>query len=497
MKRRVNNFISNIYNILFIEFLILVLISSKYIFENDEGIWSYIGRVWHRNGILPYVGTVENKTPIIYYLHYLSDFLFGINFIFVRFLGILSALITSYFLYKISTYIRNKNVGLIASWLYCLLISWQVLDGFTMGSTEIFMNLFSTIGIYYFILFIKDKSSLNIAKTAFAFCIAIQTKQIALVSLIGVIIFFIYLNFVLKSNFIKNSFWLIFGLLIGFIFSFIPLFISNISLTDYFKGSWLILLNPGSSLNTFQGRIIQFINVFIFSKFFIVYLIFIFLLFNRKKYFKNLNIQFLIVLFIFDFFAINSSGTYSGHQLKQIVPVLSILLSIILYDIYLLEFSNYWGFNKYIFFIILIFFPYDQIIYSMYNSFYNKHKTYYNSLILKNYLKTFYPNTKYIYIFGNCKTINPILSISGKISPIKNFNNYFLHNRIDLNIAYNEFRQNPPEILFNEENYNIKDSYSFEFDYFVKKKYHFIKKVNDFYILQINNNDPHEKTKYD
>ena len=31
----------------------------------DESIWYYIGRNWLRNGLLPYQGGVDNKSPLI------------------------------------------------------------------------------------------------------------------------------------------------------------------------------------------------------------------------------------------------------------------------------------------------------------------------------------------------------------------------------------------------------------------------------------------------
>ena len=65
--------------------LLVALLSNHLNF--DEAMWQYIGRNWFRNGMVPYGGGVDNKSPLIFAVFGLSDKLFGVNCWFPRILG--------------------------------------------------------------------------------------------------------------------------------------------------------------------------------------------------------------------------------------------------------------------------------------------------------------------------------------------------------------------------------------------------------------------------
>ena len=82
---------NSIYNLLINPSAILVFLFVIFVFNSlipllnyDEYLWSYIGRIWNRNGIPPYIGAVENKTPGIFIVYAVSDFLFESNIFFIR-----------------------------------------------------------------------------------------------------------------------------------------------------------------------------------------------------------------------------------------------------------------------------------------------------------------------------------------------------------------------------------------------------------------------------
>ncbi len=50
----------------------------------DESMWQYIGRNWIRNGLVPYTGGIDNKSPLIFFIFGISDRLFGVNYWFPR-----------------------------------------------------------------------------------------------------------------------------------------------------------------------------------------------------------------------------------------------------------------------------------------------------------------------------------------------------------------------------------------------------------------------------
>ena len=68
----------------------------------DESMWQYIGRNWIRNGLVPYAGGVDNKSPLIFLVFGISDRLFGVNYWFPRLVGIAVQSVGIYGLFKIA-----------------------------------------------------------------------------------------------------------------------------------------------------------------------------------------------------------------------------------------------------------------------------------------------------------------------------------------------------------------------------------------------------------
>jgi hypothetical protein len=53
--------------------LFITLLTNGFALSQDEAMWHYIGRNWFRNGLVPYTGGVDNKSPFFYVI-------FGLNF---------------------------------------------------------------------------------------------------------------------------------------------------------------------------------------------------------------------------------------------------------------------------------------------------------------------------------------------------------------------------------------------------------------------------------
>ena len=68
--------------------LVIAFFTEPMIFTHEEAMWQYIGRNWIRNGLVPYSGGIDNKSPLIFLIFGISDRLFGVNFWFPRLLGI-------------------------------------------------------------------------------------------------------------------------------------------------------------------------------------------------------------------------------------------------------------------------------------------------------------------------------------------------------------------------------------------------------------------------
>ena len=46
--------------------LLVTLLTDGFALSFDEAMWQYIGRNWFRNGLVPYTGGADNKSPLIF-----------------------------------------------------------------------------------------------------------------------------------------------------------------------------------------------------------------------------------------------------------------------------------------------------------------------------------------------------------------------------------------------------------------------------------------------
>src|SRR6202012_2876038 len=82
--------------------LFVALLTDGFALSFDEAMWHYIGRNWFGHGLTPYSGGIDNKSPLIFAVFGLSDWLFGVNYWFPRVLGALVQSIGIYYLYRIA-----------------------------------------------------------------------------------------------------------------------------------------------------------------------------------------------------------------------------------------------------------------------------------------------------------------------------------------------------------------------------------------------------------
>ncbi|HEX3385469.1 MAG TPA: hypothetical protein VHS53_09790, partial [Mucilaginibacter sp.] len=85
--------------------LFVALFTDGFALSFDEAMWHYIGRNWFRNGLVPYNGGIDNKSPFIFAIFGLSDKLFGVNYWFPRVLGSICESVSIYYVYRIAKHI--------------------------------------------------------------------------------------------------------------------------------------------------------------------------------------------------------------------------------------------------------------------------------------------------------------------------------------------------------------------------------------------------------
>src|ERR1700676_157644 len=136
---------------------IIAFFTDPMIFSFDEAMWQYIGRNWFRNGLVPYAGGVDNKSPLIFCIFGISDWLFGVNFWFPRLFGIAVQSAGIYWLFKIADKTINQKAGIFAISFYGLSLLWRSTGGKYVSYTETYAITCIIISIYFGIVCQKNK----------------------------------------------------------------------------------------------------------------------------------------------------------------------------------------------------------------------------------------------------------------------------------------------------------------------------------------------------
>jgi len=301
--------------------LIIVLLSAHLNF--DEAMWHYIGHNWFTNGLTPYRGGVDNKSPLIFAIFGLSDKLFGVNDWFPKVLGTVCQSIGIYYLYRIAKYFAGELCGIISITIYGLSLLWRSTDGGSVSFTETYEVTFVIIASYYFLTSRNGKR----------FFVA------GLIASIGVAFRFsgfFAVAAMLLSMFGKQKKIIIpfcIGVVSGLIIFLLLIVLTGIPLSDFIFYSFTENFENGSVTDiTFLQRLSSFMNTFFYSEIVLFYpfiLIFLFL--------KNKN-NFIIAWLICEFIGISIIGSYATTHFKDIIPVMSLMSAISL--AYLVE--NYY-----------------------------------------------------------------------------------------------------------------------------------------------------------
>lgn len=330
-RGRIYEFITNPFFLISVIFAVNVFATIDIPMTTDEGIWNYIGHSWVNHGISPYVGSVENKTPGIFYLHAIPNLLFGVNFWFSRVLAILSVAATSMVLYFIGKNLYSKLAGALAMFLFGVTMSWPLMGGFSPAHTETFMILFTVIAFFFIIRAREpEKRILNIFISGLSIGAAIAFKQVAILGLAGIAAYYLFSRKIHYKSAVYFFVILGGGVTFATFLSIIPLLLAGVSFYDYIDGAWLILLERGSSPLSLYERFLHFSKVWL-SEMIIFYPFVALFILNRKKMLEaGIPFAGIVSLAFFDFLAVNASGFYFYHQLRQLIPSMALISGIVI-----------------------------------------------------------------------------------------------------------------------------------------------------------------------
>jgi hypothetical protein len=99
--------------------------------------------------MVPFHGGVDNKSPLIFLIFGISDWLFGANYWFPRLIGIAAQSLGIFFLYKISEKTIGKQAGILAISFYGLSLIWRSAGGKYVSYTETYALTFTIMAVFF------------------------------------------------------------------------------------------------------------------------------------------------------------------------------------------------------------------------------------------------------------------------------------------------------------------------------------------------------------
>jgi hypothetical protein len=139
--------------------LVVVFFTDPMVITFDESMWQYIGRNWIRNGLVPYHGGVDNKSPLIFLIFGISDWFFGVNYWFPRLLGVAVQSLGIYYLYKIAKKTIGEQAGIAALSFYGLSLIWRSTGGKYVSFTETYALTSIILAVYFSIICDRNKNA--------------------------------------------------------------------------------------------------------------------------------------------------------------------------------------------------------------------------------------------------------------------------------------------------------------------------------------------------
>ena len=308
-------------------YLIFVGIFFQFDLE-DNSLWHYIGWSWTQSDDILLKQFADNKPFGIYFLYFFSAKLFGINFFPLIILSILIKITTGYVIYlSLRELEQNKILSLTGLIIFYLFSSWPELDSGSIIFTETIVNLFFTLACYS-IIKSKNENLLIYYSVLFIF-FGFIFKQTIIFTL-PAFLFFIYFKF--KDNFLSKIFKIILFILTIFIIYFFLLINFGIPFEKIIKQTFFPLNYSSDVVMKITSRINNFI--FQWTGFYKVIGIIIFILsfyFYKRK--NKLKEPFLFINLFLIFIGVHFTGITNGHQLSQILPVISLLIPIVMSNI--------------------------------------------------------------------------------------------------------------------------------------------------------------------
>jgi hypothetical protein len=281
----------------------------------DEAIWQYIGRNWFRNGLVPYTGGVDNKSPLIYAIFGLSDRFFGINYWLPRLSGICFQSAGLFFVYKIAKHFSGEFAGKLSITIYGLSLLWHATGGKYVSYTESYAVAFIVAAVY---TALAAKTNRRLFISGILAGAGLLFRFTAFFGISAMLIYLVVTKKWLSLFFISGVAISIAA--IGMLLSF-----SGIQLHDLLVYTFADNFGPGSVTDhsIFWKMDSLFTHAF-FSEFVL------FLPGLAAYFFIKQKNKFMILWLIAEFAGISAIGAFSNQHFKNLLPSLSIINALVI-----------------------------------------------------------------------------------------------------------------------------------------------------------------------
>ncbi|HEX3768492.1 MAG TPA: glycosyltransferase family 39 protein, partial [Puia sp.] len=293
---------------------VIAFFTEPMIFTHEEAMWQYIGRNWLRNGLVPYTGGVDNKSPLIFLIFGISDRLFGVNFWFPRLLGIAVQSAGIFFLYKIAEKTISHRAGLFAISFYGLSLAWRTTGGKYVSFTETYAITFILSAIYACMLYRKD---LHVFFGGLLAGVGLGFRLSAVFGILPLLVF----------NFNKNrrsGFIFLLGILASAGFLLIIGLLAGIRLNDYFFYGFTDNFGSGSpTSHSLAWEAQGFADGFFYSELILFYPAVVAYFFIKRE------MDFLKGWLMSEFIGIVVLGIYARNHFKELLPAMSLMAAFV------------------------------------------------------------------------------------------------------------------------------------------------------------------------
>jgi hypothetical protein len=290
--------------------LLVTLLTDGFALSFDEAMWQYIGRNWFRNGLVPYTGGVDNKSPLIFAIFGLSDKLFGVNYWFGRVLGVLVQSAGIYYLYRLARHIAGEQAGILAISFYGLSLLWHGTGGRYVSFTETYDMAFMIVAVYKYIT-AENKKDLFFGGVAAGIGLAFRLSAVW-----GIIA--ISCALLLKSRI--NFFAFATGIFTSIVLFVIIGHFAGIDIHSIITNGLLDNFGSGSATDrNLIWKMVNFSDKFFYSELILFYPFVLGYFFIKKK------IDLFGLWLILEFVGINIVGIYGTLHMRELLPAMSLM----------------------------------------------------------------------------------------------------------------------------------------------------------------------------